>query len=103
MRIACCGGTRVERLPFAMPNFRMTRRFFERIAALCTRLPVAAVAETAKLSCATVAKGDGLVFELPLGDRIQGLQDLPWIGLAERRRTRGHVYFTRASKLKTGR
>src|SRR6266850_4863252 len=37
VRIACCGGTRVERLPFAMPGLRMTRRFFERLAALCTR------------------------------------------------------------------
>jgi hypothetical protein len=32
MRIACCRGTRVERLPLAMPGFRMTRRFFERLA-----------------------------------------------------------------------
>lgn len=38
MRVACCGGTRVERLPFAMEGFRMTRRFFERVAALCTKL-----------------------------------------------------------------
>ena len=30
VRLACCGGTRVERLPFAMPGVRMTRRFFER-------------------------------------------------------------------------
>src|SRR5437762_6447351 len=48
MRVACCGGTRVERLPFAMPGFRMTQRFFERIAALCTRLPIAVVAQMAK-------------------------------------------------------
>lgn len=40
VRLACCGGTRVERLPFAMPGFRMSRRCFERLAALCTRLPV---------------------------------------------------------------
>src|SRR5438445_6468977 len=50
MRIACCGGTRVERLPFAMAGFRMTRRFFERLAALCTRLPIQAVALMARLS-----------------------------------------------------
>ena len=48
MRIACCGGTRVEQLPFVMPGFRMTRRFFSRIAALCTRLPIQA--ELATLS-----------------------------------------------------
>lgn len=59
MRIACCGGTRVERLPFAMPGFRMTRRFFERIAAaLCIKLPVRAVALMAGLSWDTVARVD---------------------------------------------
>jgi len=103
MRIACCGGTRVERLPFAMPNFRMTRRFFERIAALCTRLPVAAVAEMAKLSWATVAKVDGRAIELALGDRSEALQDLHWIGVDEVSRTGGHVYFTIVTNLKTGR
>ena len=69
VRIACCGGTRVERLPFAMPGFRMTRRFFERLAALCTRLPVRAVAQMANLSWATVAKVDGRAIELALGCR----------------------------------
>ena len=43
MRIACCGGTRVEPLPSVMPGVRMTRRFFERIASssaiLATRVP----------------------------------------------------------------
>src|SRR5437867_8203547 len=48
VRVACCGSTRTEQLSFAMPGFRMTRRFFERIAALCTRLPVLAVAEMAQ-------------------------------------------------------
>jgi len=103
MRIACCGGTRVERLPFAMPNFRMTRRFFERIAALCTRLPVAAVAAMAKLSWATVAKVDGRAIELALGDRSEALQDLRWIGVDEVSRTGGHVYFTIVTNLKSGR
>jgi len=103
MRLACCGGTRVERLPFAMPNFRMTRRFFERIAALCTRLPVAAVAAMAKLSWATVAKVDGRAIELALGDRTTALEDLRWIGVDEVSRTGGRVYFTIVTNLKTGR
>jgi transposase len=103
MRIACCDGTRVERLPFAMRNFRMTRRFFERIAALCTRLPVAAVAEMAKLSWATVAKVDGRAIALALGDRSQDLQDLRWLGVDEVSRTGGRVYFTIVTNLKTGR
>lgn len=102
MRIACCGGTRVERLPFAMPGFRMTRRFFERLAALCTRLPVQAVAEMAKLSWATVAKVNGRAIGLALGDRSEALQDLRWIGVDEVSRTGGHVYFTIVTNLKTG-
>lgn len=103
VRIACCGGTRVERLPFAMPGFRMTRRFFERLAALCTRLPVRAVAQMANLSWATVAKVDGRAIELALGDRTAALADLRWIGVDEVSRTGGHVYFTIVTNLKTGR
>src|SRR2546426_9183438 len=103
MRVACCGGTRIERLPFVMPGFRMTRRFFERIAALCTRLPIAAVAQMAKLSWATVAKVDGRAIELALGDRSEALQDLHWIGVGEGSRTGGPLYFTIGTKLKTGR
>ena len=83
MRVACCGGTRVERLPLVMPGFRMTRRFFERIAALCTRLPIAVVAQMAQLSWATVAKVDGHAIALGLGDRALDLQALRWIGVDE--------------------
>jgi len=103
MRLACCGGTRVERLPFAMPGFRMTRRFFERIAALCTRLPVEAVAQMAKLAWATVAKVDGRAIELALGDRTGVLENLRWIGVDEVSRTGGRVYFTIVTDLESGR
>ena len=103
MRIACCGGTRVERLPFAMAGFRMTRRFFERLAALCTRLPIQAVALMARLSWATVARVDQRAIELALGDRSHDLDDLRWIGVDEVSRTGGRVYFTIVTNLKTGR
>ena len=103
MRIACCGGTRVERLPFAMPGHRMTKRFFERLAALSTRLPVSAVAAMARLSWATVAKVDGRAIELALGDRSALLQGLRWIGVDEVSRTGGRVYFTIVTNLETGR
>src|SRR5206468_4683102 len=49
-------GGAARRLPFAMPGFRMTRRFFERLAALCMRLPVQAVAQLARLSWARSAE-----------------------------------------------
>jgi transposase len=103
VRLACCGGTRVERLPFAMPHFRMTRRFFERLAALSTRLPIAAVAAMAKLSWATVARVDQRAIELALGDRAQDLKELRWIGVDEVSRTGGRVYFTIVTNLATGR
>ena len=41
--------SRREKIPFLMDEHRMTRRFFERIAALCARLPVVEVAKMAKL------------------------------------------------------
>lgn len=103
VRVACCGGTRVERLPFAMPGFRMTRRFFERLAALCTRLPVAAVAAMARLSWETVARVDARAIALALGDRTAALADLRWISVDEVSRTGGREYFTIVTNLADGR
>ena len=86
-----------------MPGLRMTRRFFERIAALCTRPPIAAVARMAKLSWATVAKVDGRAIELGLGDRVLDLQALRWIGVDEVSWTGGRRYFTIVTDLESGR
>ena len=102
-RVACCGGTRIERLPFVMPGFRMTRRFFERIAALCTRLPIAVVAKMARLSWATVARVDGRAIEMGLGDRALDLTKLRWIGVDEVSWTGGRKYFTIVTDLESGR
>lgn len=103
VRLSCCGGTRVERLPFAMPGFRMTRRFFERLAALCTRLPVAAVATMANFSWETVARVDMRAIELGLGDRTAALADLRWLAVDEVSRTGGRQYFTIVTDLESGR
>jgi transposase len=81
----------------------MTRRFFGRLAALCTRLPVQAVATMARLSWATVAKVDGRAIELAFGDRSLDLRKLRWIGVDEVSRTGGRVYFTIVTDLKSGR
>jgi transposase len=86
-----------------MPGFRMTRRFFERIAALCTKLPVWSVAKMAGLSWDTVARVDKRAIELALGDRKDALKGLRWIGVDEVSRTGGHVYFTVVTNLLTGR
>ena len=103
VRVGCCGGTRIERLPFAMPGLRMTWRMFERIAALCTKLPIAAVAQMARLSWATVAKVDGRAIELGLGDRALDLTKLRWIGVDEVSWTGGRRYFTIVTDLESGR
>jgi transposase len=73
-----------------------------RLAALCTRLPVQAVAEMAKLSWDTVARVDKRAIELALGDPKDGLKGLRWIGVDEVSRTGGHVYFTIVTNLKSG-
>ena len=103
MRVACCGGTRVERLPFAMPGFRMTKRFFNRIAALCTRMPVSSVAEMAGLAWETVARVDKEAIRLALGTRLPKELRLKWIGVDEVSRTGGRIYFTVVTDLKSGR
>jgi transposase len=103
MRVGCCGGTRVERMPFAMEGFRMTRRFFERVAALCTRLPIQSVAGMANLSWDTVARVDKRAIKLALGEEGPDLRRLRWIGVDEVSRTGGHVYFTIVTDLQCGR
>lgn len=102
VRVACCGGTRVERLPFAMPGFRMTRRFFERIAALCTRMPIYMVMKMAGLAWDTVARVDKCAIDLALPDLSYRLRGLHWMGVDEVSRTGGHDYFTIVTNLETG-
>jgi len=66
-RISCCGGTRVERLPWEAAGHRMTRHFFDLVAALCRRLPISAVAQMAGLSWDTVARIDKESIGMALG------------------------------------
>jgi len=101
-RLNCCGGTRVESFPWEAPGHRMTQRFFERIAALCTRLPVQEVASMAGLSWDTVARVDKKAIELGLGGRQPDLGKLQWVGVDEVSRTGGHDYFTIVTNLRTG-
>jgi len=102
-RVACCGGTRVEKFPWEASGHRMTRRFFERIAALCTRLPVLGVAKMAGLSWDTVARVDKTATRMALGADDALLDGLRFIGVDEVSRDGGHRYFTMVSDLETGR
>ena len=102
-RVACCGGTHRERFRFEMPGHHMTRRFFERLAALCTRLPVDEVAKMAGLSWDTVARIDKRAIEFALGGRQPSLEGLRWVGIDEVSRTGGHDYFTIVTDLESER
>jgi len=101
-RVACCGGTRVESFPWEADGHRMTRRFFERLAALCTRLPVSEVAKMANLSWDTVARVDKEAIKLGLGGTEPDLGKLRWIGVDEVSRNGGRVYFTVITNLESG-
>jgi transposase len=104
MRVSCCGGVVVEAFPFEAPGgHRMTRRFFERLAALCTRLPVLTVANMAGLSWDTVARVDREATRMALGGDAPSLDGLRWIGVDEVSRTGGRVYFTIVTDLISGR
>jgi transposase len=86
-----------------MPGHRMTRRFFERVAALCTRLPVYEVAAMSQLSWDTVYRIDKQAIAMALGDDEPNLDGVRWIGVDEVSRTGGHDYFTIVTDLETGR
>lgn len=101
-RVACCGGTRVEQMPWEVAGHRMTRHFFELIAALCRRLPILEVAKMAGLSWDTVCRVDKASIEMSLGGTRPCLDGLRWIGVDEVSRTGGHVYFTIVTDLDKG-
>jgi len=101
-RVACCGGTRVERMPWEVSGHRMTRRFFELAAALSRRLPIQEVARMTGLSWDTVCRVDKASIEMALGGSCPSLDGLRWIGVDEVSRTGGHVYFTVVTDLKRG-
>jgi transposase len=103
-RLRCGSRSRVEVFPWAAPGgHRMTRRFFELLAALCIKLPVAEVARMASLSWHTVALVDAEAIRLALGGDTPALGKLKWIGVDEVSRTGGNVFFTIVTDLESGR
>lgn len=103
MRLECGECTRVEELPWVAKGHRMTLRFFEMLAALCTRMAVNEVAELASLAWSTVAAVDATAIELALGGRTPEIRKLRWLGVDEVSRTGGNVFFTVVTDLETGR
>jgi len=100
----CCGeDTRVEVFPWAASGYRMTTRFFEKLAALCTKMPVSEVAKMACLSWNTVARVDAGAIRLALGGDQPIFGKLRWLGIDEVSRTGGNVFFTIVTDLQTGR
>lgn len=102
-RVACCGGTRRERFPFEAPGHRMTVRFFERVAALSTRMPVSVVASMAKLSWDTVQRIDAAATAKAAPQPDVRTLRLRWIGVDEVSWTGGRRYFTVVTDLESGR
>ena len=103
-RLRCGSSSRVEVFPWAAPGgHRMTRRFFEMVAALCVKLPVAEVARMALLSWNTVARVDAEAIRLALGGDTPTFGKLKWLGVDEVSRTGGNVFFTIVSDLESGR
>jgi transposase len=102
-RVRCCGGTSREALPFEQVGFRTTTRFFERIAALCTRATVHEVAQMAELSWNTVFRMDKKAIELALGGQQPDLDGVRKIGVDEVSRTGGRRFFTIITDLESGR
>jgi len=102
-RVQCCGGTSREALPFEQEGFRTTTRFFERIAALCTRATVHEVAQMADLSWDTVCRMDKKAIELALGGKEPDLDGVRKIGVDEVSRTGGRRFVTIVTDLESGR
>ena len=102
-RLRCGKATTVETFPWEAQGFRTTRRFFERVAALCRHTTVSEVARLVALSWDTVARIDGASTRLALGGDEPDLGSLRWIGVDEVSRTGGHVYFTVVTDLISGR
>jgi transposase len=104
MRVYCCRGMRVEAFPWEDPfGHRMTRRFTERIAALCRKCTTQSVAKMAGLAWYTVSKVDEESTRLALGGDRPRWDGLKWIGADEVSRNGGRVYFTIVTDLLRGR
>jgi transposase len=101
-RVWCCDGCRRVKLPFEAPGHRMTVRFFERIAALCTRLPIDRVAKMARLSWDTVARVDKAAIRNLIGGDTPDVGRLRHMGVDEVSANGGNDFFTIISNLETG-
>lgn len=102
-RLRCATGSRVEVFAWAAEGHRMTKRFFERVAALCRTTTVQEVARMCRLSWDTTARVDADAIRLGLGGDEPALWKVRWIGVDEVSRTGGHVYFTIVTDLDSGR
>jgi len=102
-RVACCGGTHVEVFPWEAEGHRMTRRFFERVAALSTKMRVMTVAKMVGLSWDTVCRVDKTATKLALGGEAPSFESVRFIGVDEVSRTGGNKFFTIVTDLETGR
>lgn len=102
-RVRCCGGTHVERFQWQADRHRMTKRFWSRVAALASRLSIAAVASLTRVSWDVVFKIDLEAIELGLRGRRPSLDGLRKIAIDEVAWTSGWRFFTIVTDLELGR
>jgi transposase len=80
----------------------MTRRFFERVAALCTKLQILQVSSMVDLSWDTVSRVDKEAIQKALGGNSPILEGMRFIGVDEVSRTGGQEFFTMVTNLENG-
>lgn len=100
-RIDCplCG-VKTERLPFAEPYSRCTKRFEEYVAMLCKITSIKQVAELLALDWKTVKEIDKRYLEEQFKE--PDFNDLELVAVDEISSRRGHNYFTIVMNLKKG-
>ena len=106
VRVECarCHGNRVERVPWASPYQRQTRRLQQHVAVLAASMPVLHVAATHGLSWSTVRRAEGAALARwdatrPRTPLRQAGVDEKWLG---RRHHRDDDYVTIVSNLELG-
>lgn len=100
-RIECVScGVKTERLPFAEPYSRCTKRFEEYVARLCKIASIKQVAELLDLDWKTVKEIDKKYLEEQFKE--PDFSDLELVGVDEISSRKGHNYFTVVMNLKKG-
>ncbi len=97
------GQVRVERLPFASPKVRVTKRYARLIAGMARHMPISTVARHTGLSWDSVKAIEcaHLAETIPIPDP-KSLEGIRYLGVDEVARAKGQSYFTLVYDLSPG-